>query len=325
MFALRRQSWLAFRLVRHASVARQAAAQQTNSNGSATSSALDLIRQLETDSARVLRIVRKRVDERTKLLDELSEGTMSSSDIKKARQAKELEPLHSAWDEWESTKSLILETYPLLSDPDPTMRSLASEEYPLLTNTLSRLKETFPVLLAPPSTTRHLSAIMDFKSGAGGQESSLFLAELVRMYTRYAGTSVHDDEGNVIKKKWKVEIVAKNDADAGGMKDAIVEVKGEGAYDAFRWESGVHRVQRVPATESGGRLHTSTVALIVLPLPEETDKPESDELFNMDDVKIEVMRARGAGGQVNRALLFSSPPEYSHPMLTARQQNRICG
>lgn len=105
---------------------------------------------------------------------------------------------------------------------------------------------------------------MDLKSGVGGQESSLFLSELLRMYTRFAGSkSVDEETGEVIKAKWGVTIVQQNDADAGGIKDAIVEIKGKGAYDLMRWESGVHRVQRVPATDSAGRVHTSTVAVIV--------------------------------------------------------------
>jgi len=95
--------------------------------------------------------------------------------------------------------------------------------------------------------------------------------------------------------RWKAEVIGKNYSDGGGVKDAIVEIKGIGAYDGLRWESGVHRVQRVPATETKGRVHTSTVAVVVLPLTEE-NAPE-DELFSMDDVRIEVMRARGAGGQ----------------------------
>jgi peptide chain release factor 1 len=183
------------------------------------------------------------------------------------------------------------------------MRALASEEYDTLTSSLSHsLSKIFPSLLVPLSTTTHLSALLELKSGVGGSEASLFLGDLLRVYLRYAQ-----------RMRWKADIVMKNEIDNGGIKDAIVEVKGTGAYDGLRWESGVHRVQRVPATETKGRVHTSTVAVLVshrlslevqintltqvLPLMEE-DAPE-DELFSMDDVKIEVMRARGAGGQVN--------------------------
>ena len=133
------------------------------------------------------------------------------------------------------------------------MRSLASEEFSTLSDTLSKtVKTIFPALLIPPSTTRHLSALMELKSGVGGSESSLFLSDLLRMYQRLAHSN-----------NWKSSIVAENSLESGGIKDAIVEVKGEAAYDSFRWETGVHRVQRVPATESSGRTHTSTVAVVV--------------------------------------------------------------
>jgi peptide chain release factor 1 len=179
------------------------------------------------------------------------------------------------------------ETQELLEDSDPSMRSMASEEYATLQDSLIDLVEnTFPTLLIPPSSTSHLSALLELKSGVGGSESSLFLGDLLRMYQRYAAV-----------KGWKVEEAGRNANDDGGVKDAIIEVKGPGAYDALRWESGVHRVQRVPATESKGRVHTSAVAVLVLPLVEENDK-SGEELFAMSDVKVEVMRARGAGGQV---------------------------
>lgn len=186
------------------------------------------------------------------------------------------------------------------------MRALAEVEYSSLTSSLSHsISKVFPSLLVPPSTTKHLSALMELKSGVGGSEASLFLGDLLRVYLRYAQ-----------QMKWKAEIIARNDSNNGGVKDAIVEIKGVGSYDRLRWESGVHRVQRVPATETKGRVHTSTVAVVVcrplflirflidleticpqvLPLAEEN--VSSKELYSMEDVKIEVMRARGAGGQV---------------------------
>jgi len=137
------------------------------------------------------------------------------------------------------------------------MRAMASEEYQSLQESLTRsVESTFPALLVPPSKTAHLSAMMELKSGVGGAESSLFLGELLRMYQRYAA-----------EKGWTAEIVAKNMAqDDAGIKDATLEIKGPGAYDELRWESGVHRVQRVPATESKGRVHTSAVAIVVCAL-----------------------------------------------------------
>lgn len=133
------------------------------------------------------------------------------------------------------------------------MCALASEEYATLISFLSHsLSTTFPSLLIPPSATAHYSALVELKSGVGGSEASLFLGDLLRVYLRYAQSM-----------RWKAEVIGKNETDGGGVKDAIVEVKGMGAYDGLRWESGVHRVQRVPATETKGRVHTSTVAVVV--------------------------------------------------------------
>ncbi|KAF8661649.1 hypothetical protein AX16_001291 [Volvariella volvacea WC 439] len=167
------------------------------------------------------------------------------------------------------------------------MRTMATEEFQSLTHFLTEtLNNTFPSLLVPPSTTSQLSALMELKSGVGGSEASLFLSDLLRMYLRQANIN-----------RWKTEVVASNETEGGGTKDAIVEIKGDGVYDALRWESGVHRVQRVPATDASGRVHTSTVAVVVLPLEDENKRNNDDDLFSMDDVKVEVMRARGAGGQ----------------------------
>jgi peptide chain release factor 1 len=145
---------------------------------------------------------------------------------------------------------------------------MAADEISSLSNTLSDMvQNTFPSLLIPPSTTKRLSALMELKSGVGGSESSLFLSDMLRMYQRLANSA-----------NWKSSIVVKNETEGGGIKDAIVEIKGEGAYDALRWESGVHRVQRVPATESNGRTHTSTVAIVVCALQYIFEKSLTDPL-----------------------------------------------
>jgi peptide chain release factor 1 len=174
------------------------------------------------------------------------------------------------------------------------MSSLAQEESVQIQEEIDTLlSTTVPSLLLPPSQTSHLNALLEFKSGVGGAESSLFLTELIRMYTRYASA-----------QNWTTSVLSKNELDAGGTKDAILEItsKGKkndaGVYDTLRWESGVHRVQRVPATDSQSRIHTSTVAIVVLPLMEEDAEAQTSEpLYSLDDVKIEVMRSRGAGGQ----------------------------
>ena len=135
---------------------------------------------------------------------------------------------------------------------------MAMEERDSLTSTLqNHVENTFPSLLLPPSSTRRFSALIEMKSGVGGDESSLFLTEVMRMYNQLASS-----------ENLRTETVSVNEQDGskgggGGIKDAILEIKGEGAYDLFKWESGVHRVQRVPATETQGRVHTSTIAVVV--------------------------------------------------------------
>ncbi|KAG6812287.1 hypothetical protein H0H92_003596 [Tricholoma furcatifolium] len=176
----------------------------------------------------------------------------SPLDIPRLKQLKETEALQAAWDQWIHTQKLIEETNTLLDDPDETMRTLAIEEHQSLSESLTSLEETLPSLLIPPSTTSQLSAMLELKSGVGGSESSLFLGDLLRMYLRLVNV-----------KGWQAAVVSQNENEGGGIKDALVEIKGEGAYDGLRWESGVHRVQRVPATEASGRVHTSTVAVIV--------------------------------------------------------------
>ncbi|KAI0345156.1 release factor [Trametopsis cervina] len=167
------------------------------------------------------------------------------------------------------------------------MRSLAGEEYSELVSKLSSIaQETFPALLVPPSETAELSAMVEIKAGVGGSEAALFVGDMVRMYTAAAG-----------HLGWKAVLVSSNVTENGGSKEAMLEVKGEKAYDTLRWETGVHRVQRVPATEASGRVHTSTVTVLVLPLEEDNGQEVKDDLFTMDEIKLEVMRSRGAGGQ----------------------------
>ncbi|KAK1220112.1 Peptide chain release factor 1, mitochondrial [Marasmius sp. AFHP31] len=191
--------------------------------------------------------------ERSKIQSQLTEDLASPDDIPRLRHLKDTESLQSAWDEWNTNRKLLQELTPFLQDQDETMRTLAEEDHQRISQSLTQLlSETFPALLVPRSPTADLpGALLELKSGVGGTESSLFLAELLRMYERFA--SLHG---------WKATALSNNVNEGGGIKDAIMEVKGEGAYDTLRWESGVHRVQRVPATESGGRVHTSTVTAI---------------------------------------------------------------
>ncbi|TFK47335.1 peptide chain release factor 1 [Heliocybe sulcata] len=221
----------------------------------------------------------------------MAEDMSGHEDIARSKLLKSLHPLYRVYQDYLQTREALFETTALLSDADPSMRLLASDEVPPLTSHLSTLlTTTFPALLLSSSTTSsstaNLNALMELKSGVGGSESSLFLGELLRMYTRFA-------QG----RGWEVKVVGRNETDGGGVKDAVGEGRDVGVYDVMRWEIGVHRVQRVPATESSGRVHTSTVACIVLPLVEDEPSDGKEDLFKMEDVRIDVMRARGAGGQ----------------------------
>ncbi|KDQ10671.1 hypothetical protein BOTBODRAFT_115421 [Botryobasidium botryosum FD-172 SS1] len=244
-----------------------------------------------------------------------------SEQIQRAKVLKELEPLHSAWQDWQRAQESLRDSASLLNDPDPTIRELANEEREALSTTLSSyITDMFPSLLLPStsSPTSSLSAIIDLKSGVGGDESSLFLGEVLRMYERIAAAS-----------GFTPEMVSKNDLEGSrwGVKDAILEVKGKGAYDMFRWESGVHRVQRVPATETSGRVHTSTIAVIVLPNSDPHAAEGEQDIVDEKDVRVDVMRSRGAGGQhVNKTesavRLVHEPTGITVSMQESRSQHQ---
>ncbi|KAI5119542.1 hypothetical protein M0805_008528 [Coniferiporia weirii] len=239
------------------------------------------------DNARLLSIVNKRIAERSELIANMG-ASSGSLDNKYGKRLKSLDPIYDAWCTLQNTRKSLVETASLLEDEDPDIRALASEEYKMLLVTQDNLiHDTLPRLLVPRSQTSDFSALLEIKPGVGGSEASLFLADLLRMYTRFANV-----------REWSAKMITKEDREAGGLKTAILEVVGEGAFDLLRWESGVHRVQRVPATESSGRVHTSTVQVVVLPFSNSTESQvESDQLYDEKDVRIEVMRARGAGGQ----------------------------
>ncbi|MBK3333356.1 peptide chain release factor 1 [Persephonella atlantica] len=198
-----------------------------------------------------------------------------------AKEHKETEHLYKLYREYKQIEKDLKEAKSLLSSPDEEMRVLAEEELRNLQKKKEELEREIQLQLLPKDPNDEKNVILEIRQGAGGEEAALFAAELFRMYQRYAE-----------RHGWKVEVLSMHPTDRGGIKEVIALIKGKGAYSRLKFESGVHRVQRVPETESSGRIHTSTATVAVLPEAEEVDveiKPE--------ELKIETMRASGAGGQ----------------------------
>ncbi|EJT99680.1 release factor [Dacryopinax primogenitus] len=244
------------------------------------------------EGERILKIVSRRVAERNELIQLLGGNAHSPEQIQRAKTAKELEPLWEAWQDWQKTEGSFDEVKVLLEDSDPDIRMLAQEDEAALTSKLNEfVSGTFPTLLMPASKTSHYTALVEIKAGVGGDESALFAEEMSRLYTRFATT-----------QDWQCQVVSETGHEHGGIREIIIEIKGDGTYDEMRWENGVHRVQRVPATESTGRVHTSTISVMVFPVaPQSGHDAVEEDIVDEKDVRIDVMRARGAGGQhVNR-------------------------
>ncbi len=169
----------------------------------------------------------------------------------------------------------------LLKGDDAEMQELAKAELEALEEEEKTLEQRCKLLLIPPDPMEGKNIIMEIRAGTGGDEASLFAADLLRMYTHYAES-----------KRWKLEVMNSSESAVGGFKEVVVSISGKDVYGSLRFESGVHRVQRVPETESAGRIHTSAVTVAVLPEAEETDIE-----IRQEDLKIDVMRAGGPGGQ----------------------------
>ena len=167
------------------------------------------------------------------------------------------------------------------AESDPEMQEMAKEELTQLEEDAAREEKNCKMLLIPPDPLAGKNIIMEIRAGTGGDEASLFVADLFRMYTHYAES-----------KRWKLEVMNSSESGVGGYKEIVCSISGKDVYASLRFESGVHRVQRVPETESSGRLHTSAVTVAVLPEAEETDIE-----IRQEDLKIDVMRAGGPGGQ----------------------------
>ncbi len=224
------------------------------------------------------------------LLDrfDIIEQTMASNPdaetyVRLSREYAELEPVVGKIRELDAKQSELADLRALSTDQDTDaeMRELAEAEIPDLEASLETLGADLQILLLPKDAADEKNAILEIRAGTGGDEAALFAGDLFRMYQRYA-------EG----RGWKVNVMNVSDGDAGGYKEIIAEIKGQGVFSRLKFESGVHRVQRVPQTESGGRIHTSAATVAVLPEADDVDIDISPE-----DIRIDTMRSSGAGGQ----------------------------
>ncbi|ASW44068.1 peptide chain release factor 1 [Clostridium isatidis] len=201
---------------------------------------------------------------------------------KLCKEHADLEILVNAYREYKNVvEELDANKEMLAEESDKDMKEMISEEISSLTERKEELEKEIQILLLPKDPNDDKNVFVEIRGGAGGEEAALFAANLFRMYTRYAE-----------KQRWTVEVMNVNETDIGGFKEVVFMVKGQGAYSKLKYESGVHRVQRVPDTESSGRIHTSTATVAVLP---EVDDVEIE--INEKDIRIDVFRASGNGGQ----------------------------
>ncbi len=197
------------------------------------------------------------------------------------RERAELEPIVTSYREYKSAQEDLAQAEALIDAEDAEMRQLAQDEAATLRAKLERLEAELKGMLLPTDPRDRRNVIMEVRAGTGGDEATIFAADLFRMYSRYA-----ENNG------WETEILSQNDTGVGGFREVVFLVKGRGAYSRLKYESGVHRVQRVPVTESQGRIHTSTATVAVLAEADEVEIQIPDE-----DIKMDVYRAGGAGGQ----------------------------
>ena len=198
------------------------------------------------------------------------------------KEQSDLVPIVDKYKEYKEAKATIDDSLEILEEEsDEELREMAKEEMNAAKSRLETIEQELKILLLPKDPNDSKNVIVEIRAGAGGDEAALFAYEIYRMYQKY-----------VDQFKWKVELMSVNENGIGGFKEAVFMITGDGAYSKMKYESGVHRVQRIPKTESGGRIHTSTVTVAVMPEAEEVDVE-----INENDIRIDVMRASGNGGQ----------------------------
>lgn len=219
------------------------------------------------------------------VLSELQEPNVANDQNrfrKLMKEQNELTPIVEAYKEYKACKQAIEDSLQMLEEEsDEEMRELAKEELNDSKARVEELEHELKILLLPKDPNDDKNVIVEIRAGAGGDEAALFAAEIYRMYLHYAES-----------RRWKVELVECEEIGIGGMKNVTFMINGKGAYSVMKYESGVHRVQRVPETESGGRIHTSTITVAVMPEAEDVDIQIDEK-----DIRIDVMRASGNGGQ----------------------------
>ena len=229
-----------------------------------------------------LDLLKGRYDELTRLMSDPDTARNYEKIAKYAKERSELQESVEAYRDYRSALDGIVEANEMLRDEDPDIRELAQDELQTLTDRRKALEERLRRLLVPKDPRDEKNVIIEIRAGAGGDEAGLFAAALFRLYTRYAEA----------QSKWKTQLISENRTGIGGFKEVVFSIEGKGAYSRLKFESGVHRVQRVPATESSGRIHTSTVTVAVLP---EVDAVEIN--VNMKDVELTTYGSSGPGGQ----------------------------
>ncbi len=218
------------------------------------------------------------------LMQRLGTAELQSDPSEYRKQAKalsELEPLVERFREYKSTVQAIAQTEELAAAGDPDMKELAREELKALNAKRDVLTGELKILLVPKDPNDEKNVVLEIRAGTGGDEAALFAAELYRMYSKFAE-----------RHGWRIEVMSSSDTGVGGLKEVIATIEGRGVYSKLKYESGVHRVQRVPATEASGRIHTSTATVAVLPEAEEVDIQ-----INEKDLRIDTFCSSGPGGQ----------------------------
>ncbi len=225
------------------------------------------------------------VDRLASVLEELNDPDVVNNQKRfrdLMKEQAELTPIVEKYQEYKATKENIQESLEILEEEsDDEMRELAKEELAESKENLTKLEEEIKILLIPKDPNDDKNVIVEIRAGAGGDEAALFAAELFRMYRNYADS-----------QRWRTELMSATENGIGGFKEASFMITGQGAYSKLKYESGVHRVQRIPATESGGRIHTSTVTVAIMPEAEDVDVE-----IDMNDCRFDVFRASGNGGQ----------------------------